>query len=473
VRWRKGVCRYVAVQVGSIERLAKVVPTPWRVTGTVAVDISGNGSNGTYTGGFTLGAVAVFGVNDADTAISLNGTTGRVTLPNINVPGTISVEAWVKPANTVQDSKIIGRHTNTADMNGTLGISGGKYFFEITAGGVYKALSSLTSVVANVWTHVVATYDGTTQRIYVNGVLDNSQAASGALGNAARGWAVGAVNATDSANWYNGLVDEAAVYPTALSGARIAAHYAAAFAAGTFARSNLLADVSPFARRMFLELTPLGEYPSMIGPNNRIRKSGTASKLGAQKMNYSADTFPFTISLVYMWDGTFNPANAAADYFGMILNKNAQGGVLGGLGSSTGQFICQYRPASDGIESVVFDCNGSAGNNQEYRFMPLQPLVPYHFVWTVNPGGIRDVWVNGVKKSTQGVALSMDVSAGTPWTIGQRAASVGSPGNCNIQGGYVQHVAFFPRVLADVTIQYLYAVQFGSTRNGYDYEGDE
>jgi hypothetical protein len=50
----------------------------WRVdesSGTVAHDITGNGNDATYTGGVTLGSSGAL-LNDSDTAVTLDGTTG-------------------------------------------------------------------------------------------------------------------------------------------------------------------------------------------------------------------------------------------------------------------------------------------------------------------------------------------------------------------------------------------------------------
>lgn len=77
----------------------------------------------------------------------------------------------------------------------------------------------------NQWTHLVATYDGTTARLYVNGV----QAASGAMNYAANTaqpvrLAAGATE-TMPRYFFPGRLDEVAIYPTALSATRVPAHY--------------------------------------------------------------------------------------------------------------------------------------------------------------------------------------------------------------------------------------------------------
>ena len=78
----------------------------------------------------------------------------------------------------------------------------------------------------NVWYHIAFTYDGTTVKLYVNGTMVGSYAFTGTLGVNATDLEIGRYSAS-SATTQDMRIDEVAVYPTALSAARIAAHYAA------------------------------------------------------------------------------------------------------------------------------------------------------------------------------------------------------------------------------------------------------
>ena len=81
------------------------------------------------------------------------------------------------------------------------------------------------SIVLNQWTHLVGTYDGTTLRLYVNGALVSSNTVT-YTPNTTRPLRVAAGRTESSAQYLlPGRVDEVAVYGSALSAARVQAHY--------------------------------------------------------------------------------------------------------------------------------------------------------------------------------------------------------------------------------------------------------
>ena len=80
----------------------------------------------------------------------------------------------------------------------------------------------------NTWTHLVGTYDGTTARLYVNGTWPTPRlSATSGTPPVRSGWR--AATTDGAANYFlPGRVDEVAVYASALSAARVSAHFTAA-----------------------------------------------------------------------------------------------------------------------------------------------------------------------------------------------------------------------------------------------------
>ena len=74
--------------------------------------------------------------------------------------------------------------------------------------------------------HVVGTYDGTNLRIYVNGALEGTVARPGSVPDSSLGGALaGGGWGTLPSPAFAGRLDEVAIYGSALSGARVQAHY--------------------------------------------------------------------------------------------------------------------------------------------------------------------------------------------------------------------------------------------------------
>jgi hypothetical protein len=71
----------------------------------------------------------------------------------------------------------------------------------------------------NAWTHLAATYDGSTLRMYVNGVAVGSRAMSGGMLRSTGALRIG--GNTIWGEWFRGRLDDIRVYSRALAGAEI------------------------------------------------------------------------------------------------------------------------------------------------------------------------------------------------------------------------------------------------------------
>jgi hypothetical protein len=78
------------------------------------------------------------------------------------------------------------------------------------------------------WYQIVTTYDGTTIRIYQDAVQVGSTTVTGTYTAGSNGIAVGCLQLGSASNFFKGSIAQVSVYSTALSAARILAHYQAA-----------------------------------------------------------------------------------------------------------------------------------------------------------------------------------------------------------------------------------------------------
>jgi hypothetical protein len=88
-----------------------------------------------------------------------------------------------------------------------------------------KGFSGTTALTLNTWVHLAATYDGTTQRLFVNGVQVATKATTGAIKVSTGALRIGGNNVWTN-EWFAGLIDEVRVYNKALTAAEIQADMA-------------------------------------------------------------------------------------------------------------------------------------------------------------------------------------------------------------------------------------------------------
>lgn len=136
------------------------------------VDKSGNNNVGTLTGTETY----VAGPKTKN-AFSFDGAT-KITYSDAGFPSNnqpFSVAMWINPTTISSGQQLISFWGNEAIGQGLFvalcQTSPGTVDVDIYGGSI---LHSQTLITPNVWTHIVVTSDGTTTKIYINGVLDNN-----------------------------------------------------------------------------------------------------------------------------------------------------------------------------------------------------------------------------------------------------------------------------------------------------------
>jgi chitodextrinase len=177
-----------------------------QTSGTTAADVSGNSGSATLVGGptWTTGVVG--------NGLDFNGTSAYLNAGNIG-PAKFSLSAWVNVSTTA-----------TSDWHAIV-IKQNSYGFEMSNGRVYASVgngSAWTNTVqatipSGVWKHIVQTYDGTTNRLYIDGALVASGA--GAFTNSSANLLIGSWNG--SSEYFKGKIDEVRVYNGALTATEV------------------------------------------------------------------------------------------------------------------------------------------------------------------------------------------------------------------------------------------------------------
>jgi hypothetical protein len=186
--------------------------------------------------GFTRGVKGAL-AGDPDTCISTDGSTG-LDLPEgayFEALLPFSVEAWVNVEPLAAGQNDVGFLVDHEAWSGgrrgwALRVSRSDLGFERWAdNSIRNGIAVAEIAMAGTWHHIVATFDGSTQRLYYDGVRRTSGPADVVLPKVGGPFRIAAQNCTPcSGNPFIGSIDELAIYPKALSEARIAAHLSAA-----------------------------------------------------------------------------------------------------------------------------------------------------------------------------------------------------------------------------------------------------
>lgn len=218
----------------------------WRLgepAGPVAADASrGGGGGGTYVSGITYGATGP--ISGDPTAVTADGRSGLIASNETSSPTTFSLEVWFKTTTTTGgkiigfSNRVSGLDVNRIPLNGqrydrhVYMTNAGKLVFGVRNGsGSRVELTSSSSYNNGAWHHVVATQGSSGLRLYVDGA---QVATNGTSSNQVyRGyWRVGGDTASGwtgapSSVFLAGTIADVAVYPTAISAARVSAHWTA------------------------------------------------------------------------------------------------------------------------------------------------------------------------------------------------------------------------------------------------------
>jgi hypothetical protein len=188
---------------------------------TIWKDLTVNVNNGTLTNGPT------FNVSNNGVISFTAASSHYVSVADTDLlsPSTISVEAWVYF--TVLGTRIIycgkGAGGSAADTEYWLEKTAANQFSIYFSNGTSSQnhLLASSSVLLNVWYHVVGTFDGSTMRGYVNGVQDSATfSLSGSIVNTGAAYAVGRLG-TLASLYHSGYIGVNRIYNRALSATEI------------------------------------------------------------------------------------------------------------------------------------------------------------------------------------------------------------------------------------------------------------
>ena len=180
--------------------------------GLTTADASLNGHAGTLVNGATWTPIGRFGK-----AVGFDGVDDGIAVADrddLDVSSAVSIAAWVSPA-------AFGSVQSVLDKAGAYSLAltaDGRLQAVIYPGGSGVVTEAVSALPLDVWSHVAATYDGATVRLYVNGVEVTTAEAVGVLPATTSSLWLGR---SDGGTAFSGRLDEIRLYDRTLSAAEV------------------------------------------------------------------------------------------------------------------------------------------------------------------------------------------------------------------------------------------------------------
>lgn len=215
------------------------VPVPadvisWWPAGGNAHDATTNANHGTVQNGatYTFGQVGQ--------GFSFDGTDDHVLVPNaatLNPTNALTVEAWISWTGKAGEGRdLITKDGEDDNRQFILNlVSADRLRGNIATTGAVYFVDGPTSLQSNTWYHVAMTYDAASSNLslYLNGQLETNGTVSGPIATSTEPVRIGGGASSGAPYYFQGLIDEAALYSRALGSNELYGIYAAG-AAGKY-----------------------------------------------------------------------------------------------------------------------------------------------------------------------------------------------------------------------------------------------
>lgn len=423
----------------------------WRLddTGATAYD-SVRVANGTYAGNYIHGIAAP--PIDGSAGTYFDGGAVSVSLGDnydqINTTA-FSVEALVYlDPNYVAVGSTFNILNKTDATNGwqfavfATGTIGQVLFRRFAAGGAgFETALSAGTLRTGRWYHVMATFDGTTMTVYVNGVAGTGVASSRNLTNNAFNCYIGRNNGGTA--WANGAIKDVVIYTGTRTAAQVLAHYQASHVA-TAVLDTYEAAVTTDAPVGWWKLgetsgttatdsgsgghngtytnAPILGRPGMLGGEERaIQLDGAANYVDCGDFNDFNGVTAFSVECWIRPDAAAIAAASAALAYKIDAGPDGWSLML-----------------SAGVPLFQRDVAGAAINASGSILMANQP---YHLVGTYDGANSR-LYVNGVLVATSGADARSIANTAVSLCIG-RSQTFGV-----YYAGLIQEVAVYSGALS-------------------------
>ncbi len=384
------------------------------------VDLSGFNDNGLLGDGTTANMPVYDYYNKG--AFRFDGSNDFIKVgPNSSLQvNNVTIAAFFKTVNNGQSVQFIAGYGDTGIAGYWIGTSGGPIRFSIGGGsGNYLQQSSGVTPNNDQIYYVVGTYDGTNQRVYVNGVLQAS--ATTVTGNISYtgltdGFLVGQVQGFTAGRYLTGSVYNVSVYSRALSQAEISQNYEALKSkfANTIVQQGLVLNLdagNPYsyagAGAAWYDVSGSGYVSSLT--NTQTYNSDNGGSINFNGSTESVSAGP---------NSNLFLADMTAEVWIKITAMSGDWVRIIGTGSDPRTFGLWYYV--DG--RILWQRTGSSAVNPEiFPATPVLTVGSWAHVAATTIGMSHVLYLNGV-------SIGTNPSAGGPWGNSNTAITIGYAG---------------------------------------------
>jgi len=318
--------------------------------GTTVADASGKGNNGTING-----AVGI-ATGHSGKALKFNGSSNWVTVndsASLDLTTGMTLEAWVYPLSQSNGGNtVILKEASGAEVYALYSEEDANLPVSYINNGSYRDVTGPNRLPANTWTHLVATYDGSYQRLYVNGVQVAQKAQSGQIQQSSGVLRIGGNSVWGE--YFDGYIDEVRIYNRALTATEVTTNMTTPVSAAGTPLQFIMGDTN---KEPWVDYQPMGRAQAH---QVTATKSGSITEVQVY-LDASATTAKKLVAGIYTnsyghaktliaqgtlstlkpgaWNAVTIPAAAVTSgqkYWIAILGADGQIGFLDRVGSGTG-----------------------------------------------------------------------------------------------------------------------------------------
>ncbi|HEY4414397.1 MAG TPA: LamG domain-containing protein [Verrucomicrobiae bacterium] len=460
---------FSSLAASAIAQTNECTPPPSCIIGWWAgenntVDTIG-GNNGIWLNGSSYAS------GEVNTAFNFGGPTPQQSVDIPYSPTLIStnfsVEAWIKPTGAVDSpigqTLIFGQsygHVQLVVRSGSSTNTVVPVFQFGTSFGSFPDVVATNEIPVGSFTHLAGTWDGTTLKLYVNGVLNNTSVPGATPTDSTCDFNIGGIYHTnaDSCNYvgqfFTGVIDEVSYYHCALSAEEINAIYSA----GSYGKCQPIPCVTP---AFCIIGWWAGEFNALdsIGGNNGTWLNGSSYTSGEVNaaFNFGGPTPQQSVDIPY--SPTLITTNFSVETWikpsGPVDSSIGQTFIFG---QSYGHVQLVVRTGSTTNTVIpVFQFGTSSGSFPDVVATTEIPVGSFtHLAGTWN-GTFLKIYINGVLNNTS-VPGAIPTDSGCDFDIG----GIYHPAidSCNYVGqffsGAIDEVSYYSCVLSDDDINAIY-----------------